>query len=159
MHSFKGHKSENESCSVLSNSLWPHGLQHARPTCPSPTPRLYSNSCPLSQWCHPTISSSVISFSSSLQSFIKTRALNMLKWSYIYCECTLTWYFRFTWFRSEVDKSNPLSSQIKFSRTQPYSFFFPLCMDACCYNDSWIAVIRLLWSLNPRTFTLWPFVK
>ena len=44
------------SCSVMSASLWPHGLQHARPTCPSPTPGVYSNPCPLSQWCHPTIS-------------------------------------------------------------------------------------------------------
>ena len=41
----------------MSNSLGPHGLQHARPLCPSPTPRVYTNSCPLSQWCHPTISS------------------------------------------------------------------------------------------------------
>ena len=57
------------SCSVLSDSLWPHGLQHARPPCPSPTPRIYSNSCPLSLWCHPTISSSVVPFSSHLQSF------------------------------------------------------------------------------------------
>ena len=48
------------SCSVVSNSLWPHGLQHARPPCPSPTPRVYSNSCPLSQWYHPTISPSVV---------------------------------------------------------------------------------------------------
>ena len=56
------------SCSVMSDSLRPHGLQHARPPCPSPTPRVYSNSCPLSQWCHPTISSSVIPFSSHLQS-------------------------------------------------------------------------------------------
>ena len=53
----------------MSDSLWPHGLQHARPLCPSPTPRVYSNSCPLSQWCHPTISYSVIPFSSNLQSF------------------------------------------------------------------------------------------
>ena len=43
------------SCSVVSDSLWPHGLQHARPPCPSPTPRVYPNSCPLSWWCHPTI--------------------------------------------------------------------------------------------------------
>ena len=54
------------SCSVLSDSLWPHGLQHARPPCPSPTPGVYSNSCPLSRWCHPTY---VVPFSSSLQSF------------------------------------------------------------------------------------------
>ena len=46
-------------------SLWPHGLQHTRPPCPSPTPRDYSNSCPLSWWCHPNISSSVVPFSSS----------------------------------------------------------------------------------------------
>ena len=55
--------------SVLSNSLWPHGLQHARLPCPSSTPRACSNSCPLSRWCHPTISSSVTPFSSCLQSF------------------------------------------------------------------------------------------
>ena len=51
------------SHSVMSNSSQPHGLQHARPPCPSPTPGVYSNSCPSSQWCHPTISSSVVSFS------------------------------------------------------------------------------------------------
>ena len=55
--------------SVTSNSLQPHGLQHARPPCPSPTLGVYPNSCPLSQWCHPTISSSVVPFSSCLQSF------------------------------------------------------------------------------------------
>ena len=57
------------SLSVVSDSLWPHGLQHARIPCPSPTPGAYSNPCPLSQWCYPTISSSVIPFSSCLQSF------------------------------------------------------------------------------------------
>ena len=54
---------------IVSDSLRPHGLQHARPPCPSPTPGLYSNSCPLSRWCHPTISSSVTPFYSRLQSF------------------------------------------------------------------------------------------
>ena len=53
----------------MSNSLWPHGLQHNSPPCPSPTPRVYSNFCPLCRWCHPTISSSVIPFSSCLRSF------------------------------------------------------------------------------------------
>ena len=57
------------SHSVMSNSSWSHGLQHARLPCPLPTPRAYSNWCPSSQWCHPTISSSVIPFSSGLQSF------------------------------------------------------------------------------------------
>ena len=56
------------SCWVMSNSLWPHGLQHARPPCPSPTPRACSNSWKSSWWCHPTISSSVIPFT-CLQSF------------------------------------------------------------------------------------------
>ena len=56
------------SCSVMSKSLRPHGLQHARVPCPSPTPRACPNSCPFSQWCHPTISSSVVPFS-RLQSF------------------------------------------------------------------------------------------
>ena len=57
------------SHSVVSDSLRPQGLQHTRPPCPLPTPGVYSNSCPLSRWCHPTISSSVIPFSSWLQSF------------------------------------------------------------------------------------------
>ena len=57
------------SRSVMSNSLQPHGLQHARPPCPSPTPGVYSNSCPLSQWWQWTISSSVVPFYSCLQSF------------------------------------------------------------------------------------------
>ena len=57
------------SRSVVSDSLRPHGLQHARLPCPSPTPRACSNSCPLSQWCYPTISSSVVPFSSCLQFF------------------------------------------------------------------------------------------
>ena len=57
------------SHSVMSDSLRPHGPQHTRPPCPSPTPGVYSNSCPLSWWCNPAISSSVIPFSSLLQSF------------------------------------------------------------------------------------------
>ena len=57
------------SCSVMPNSLRPHGLQHARLTCPSPSPRACSNSCPLSRWCHPIILSSVVPISSCLQSF------------------------------------------------------------------------------------------
>ena len=65
------------SRSVVSNSLWPHGRQHARPPCPLPTPRVYSNSCPLNQWCHPTISSSVIPFSSCLQLFPASESFPM----------------------------------------------------------------------------------
>ena len=66
------------SNSVMSNSLWPHGLQHARLPCPSPTPGgVYSNSRPLSWWCHPIISSSVIPFSSHLQSFPASGSFQM----------------------------------------------------------------------------------
>ena len=57
------------SRSVVSDSLRPHEPQHTRPPCPSPTPGVYPNPCPLSRWCHPTISSSVVSFSSCPQSF------------------------------------------------------------------------------------------
>ena len=65
------------SHSVMPDSLWPHGLQHARLPCPSPSPGAWSNSCPLSQWYHPTISSSVIHFSSCLQSFPASRSFLM----------------------------------------------------------------------------------
>ena len=65
------------SHSVVSDSLWPHGLQHTRLPCPSPTPGTCSNSCPLSRWCHPTISSSVVPFSSCLQSFSSSRSFLM----------------------------------------------------------------------------------
>ena len=64
-----GTRSQFSSVQLLSHVrlfVWPLGLQHSRPPCPSPTPRVYSNSCPLSQWCHPTISSSVVPFSSHL---------------------------------------------------------------------------------------------
>ena len=63
--------------SVMSDSLQPHELQHSRLPCPSPTPRPCSNSCPLSWWCHPNISSSVISFSSRLQSFLASGSFLM----------------------------------------------------------------------------------
>ena len=65
------------SCSVESDSLWPHGLQHARPPCPSPTPGVHPNQRPLSWWCHPTISSSVVRFSSCPQSFPASRSFQM----------------------------------------------------------------------------------
>ena len=63
--------------SVQSNSLWPHGLQHSGPPCPSPTPGVYSNSCPWSRWCHPATSSSVVPFSSCLQSFPASGSFQM----------------------------------------------------------------------------------
>ena len=68
----------------MSDSLQPHGLQHTRPPCPSPTPRVYSNSCPLSRWCHPTISSPVVPFSSLLQSFPASGSYEM---SQLFASC------------------------------------------------------------------------
>ena len=65
------------SCSVMSDPLQPHDLQHARPPCPSPTPGVHPNPCPLSQWCHPAISSSVIPFSSCPQSFPASGSFEM----------------------------------------------------------------------------------
>ena len=65
------------SHSVVSDSLWPHGRQHARFPCPSPTLGAYSDSCPSSRWCHPTLSSSVVPFSSCLQSFPASGSFQM----------------------------------------------------------------------------------
>ena len=67
------------NCSVVSNPLWPHGLQHTRPACRSPTPGVYPNTSPLSRWYHPTISSSVIPVSSSLQSFPASGSFKMIQ--------------------------------------------------------------------------------
>ena len=68
------------SYSVVSNSLWLHGLQHARLPCPSPSPGACSNSCPSSQWCHPPISSSVVPFSLCLQSFSPASGSFLMSW-------------------------------------------------------------------------------
>ena len=70
------HSSVQFSCSVVSDSLQTHELYHARPPCPTPTPGAHPNSCPLSQWCHPTISSSVIPLS-HLQSFLASGSFPM----------------------------------------------------------------------------------
>ena len=61
----------------MANSLWPHELQHTRTPCPSPTPGVHPNPCPSSQWCHPTISSSVVPFSSCPQSFTASISFQM----------------------------------------------------------------------------------
>ena len=65
------------TCSVMSDSLWAHGPQHTRPPCPSPTPRVYPNSCPLNQWCHPTILSSIVP---SPSAFNLSQHRGLFKW-------------------------------------------------------------------------------
>ena len=87
-------------------SLQPHRLQHSRPPCPSPTPGVYSNSCPLSRWCHPTISSSVVPFSSCLQSFPASGSFQMSQFftsSVKYCSFSLS-----------ISPSNEYSGLISF---------------------------------------------
>ena len=70
-------RSDQISHSVMSDSLWPHESQHARPPCPSPTPRVHSDSCPWNQWCHPATSSSVVPFSSCPQSLPASESFPM----------------------------------------------------------------------------------
>ena len=92
----------------MSDSLWtPHGLQHAGLPCPSPTPGVYSNSCPWSQWCHPTISSSVIPFSSRLQSFPASGSFPMSQFFGI--RWPKYWSFSFS-----ISPSNAYSGLISF---------------------------------------------
>jgi len=73
----KGRSSVQFTRSIMSNSLWPHEPQHAKPPCPSPTPGVHPNPCPLSRWCCPTISSSVIPFISCPQSFPASRSFQI----------------------------------------------------------------------------------
>ena len=94
------------SRSVMSDSLWPHGLQHARLPCLSPTPGARSNSCSSSQWCHPTISSSVIPFSFCLQS-----VLYFEKTSY---ESVLIRWPKYWSFSFSISPSNEYSGLISF---------------------------------------------
>ena len=79
------------SLSVMSDSLQPHGLQQGRPHCPSPTPRACSSSCPSSQWCHPTISSSIVAFSSCLQSFPASGSFQMSQFFALRGQTIGTW--------------------------------------------------------------------
>ena len=94
------------SLSVVSDILQPHGLQHARPPCPSLTPGVYSNSCPLSQWCHPTISSSVVPFSSHFQSF---QHKGLFKWA-----SSLHHVVKVLEFQLHISPSNEYSGLISF---------------------------------------------
>ena len=94
------------SRSVMSNSLQPQGLQHARPHCPSPTPGAYPNSCSSSRWCHPTISSSVVPFSPCRQSFPASGSFQM---SQFFTSSPKYWSFSFN-----ISLSNEYSGLISF---------------------------------------------
>ena len=110
LHETVFHRSVHFSRSVVSNSLRPHGLQHARPPCPSPTPGVYSNSCPLSQWCHPTITSSVIPSSSHLQSFPASGSFS--SGSALHIRWPKYWSLNFS-----ISPSNEYSGLISFGLT------------------------------------------
>ena len=88
-----GFSSVHFSRSVMSDSLWPHESQHTRTPCPSPTPGVYSNSCPSSQWCHPAILSSVIPFSSCPQSLPASGSFPM---SQLHIRWPKYWSFSFS---------------------------------------------------------------
>ena len=90
----------------MSDSLQPHGLQHAGPLCPSPTPGAYSDSCPLCRWCHPTISSSVIPFSSC---FSLSQHQHLFQWVSSSHEVVKYWSFSFS-----ISPSNEYSGLISF---------------------------------------------
>ena len=108
------------SHSVVSNSLQPHGLQHTRPPCPSPTPGVYSNPCPLSRWCHPTISSSIIPFSSRLQSSPASGSFPM------------------SWLFASRDQSNGVSASVSVLSMDTWVDFLQdwLIWSLCSLRDS-----------------------
>ena len=115
------------SYSVMSNSLQPHGLQHARLPCPSPTSGACSNSCPLSRWWHPTISSSVIPFSSCLQSFPASGSFPMSQFFTSGGQLHISWSFSFN-----------------FSSSNEYSGLISIRMD-------WLDLLAVQGTLNsPR---------
>ena len=98
--------------SVMSDPLWPHGLQHSRPPCPTPTPGVYSKSCSLSWWCHPIISSSIVPLSSHLLSFPASGSSNesvRIRWP-------KDWSFSFS-----ISPSNEYSGLISFRIDHPSS--------------------------------------
>ena len=148
----------------MSDSMWPHGLQHARLPCPLPTPGACSNSCPLSRWCHPTISSSVVHFSSCLWSFPASRPfpmsqliasggqrigasasesvlpMNNQDWLYMSPEiknASNTWCLELTWKICAPDKRHPRSypSRIDGVCLGPPSPAQPLHNEV--YNEPW----------------------
>ena len=94
------------SCSVVSDSLQAHGLQHARPPCPSPIPGVYSNSYPLSRWCHPTISSSVIP---SPPAFNLSQHQGLFQWVSSSHQVAKVWNFSFS-----ISPSNEYSELVSF---------------------------------------------
>ena len=152
------------SCSVVSNSLWSHGLQHNRPPCPSSTPGAYSNPCPSHWWCHPTISSSVVPFRSHLQSFPASRSFPM---SVLHIRWPKYWRSSFS-----ISPSNEYSGLISFSMdwldllavqgtlrvfsnttVQKHQFFGAQLYTMACYNNTQTPKSKdILGNMSPMMF-------
>ena len=119
------------SCSVVSDYLQPHELQHTRPSCPSPTSRVYPNSCPLSWWCHPTVSSSVVPFSSHPQSFPASGSFQMSQLFAICCFSLLLLLFWLCWVFAALRRL--FSSYGEWGLT--------LCWSVQAFHCSWLLLL------------------
>ena len=155
------------SCPVVSNSLWLLGLQHVRPPCPSPTPRVYSNSCPLSQWCH-----TGISFSDSLSSFcpqsspafrdFSTESSVCIRWPK-YCSFSFSPSSEYSGLMSlKIDWFDLLAAQgtlkslfqhhiSKASILQNSAFFM---VQLKSVPDDWKTIASIIWSLVSKMISL-----
>ena len=151
------------SHSVVSDSLWPHGLQHTRPPCPSRNSGVYSNSCPLSWWCHPTISSSVVPFSSCLQSYPASGSFPMNQFftsggqsigvsaSASVLPMNIQDWFPLGWTRWISLKSKGLSRVFSNTTVQKHQFFSTLALH---FNRNWGVMIMLAVSRSqPALYT------
>ena len=144
----------------MSDSLWSHGLQHARPPCPSPTPRACSNSCPSSRWCHPTISSSVRPL--PLPTFNLSQHQGLFKWVSSSHQMAKVWSFSSSF---SISPSNEYSVLISFrtdwydllavqwtlkslfiTTVQKHQFFgAQLCLSSKCHIHTWLLEKPYLW--------------
>ena len=164
------------SHSVVSHSLQPHGLQHASLLCPSPTPRAYPNSCLLSRWCHPTISSSVVPFSSHFQSCLASGSFQMSQFfasdgqsigvsaSASVIPMNIQDWFPLGWTGWISLLSKGLSRVFSNSIVQKHQFFGgwfsdwmggPNCLDWAYTSGGWLEVTNLDWPRLASAGTLW----
>ena len=128
----------------MSDSLWPHRLQQARLPCSSPSPGACSNSCPLNQWCHPTISSSIIPFSSCLQSFPTSgsflglfRNLNYLCLSHYLFKSSLLWKHLYCLFELNVTAQKAVVENTEFKFGMETMIYIYIYMCGCIYIYIW----------------------
>ena len=150
------------SCSVVSDSLQPHRLQHAKHPCPSPTPGACSNSCPSSQWFHPTISSSVTPFSSCLRSFPAPRSFPM-SWLFLLCgqstgasasasvlPMNIQDWFALEWTGWRSLQSKRLSKVFSNTRVQNHQFFSTQpSLWSNSHIHTWVLEQPQLWLYGP----------